>query len=1654
MKLHLPIGLRAALLACMGLITPLATTVSGVAAFAYSQAEAVEFQMTLPGNDSVTLLGDALFSGEASHTADAAKTAITSASPSGSAWYWGTGQLNKNPGNDVSVAGNDLTLVARSGYAGEWVMACMSALDGTTGLSVSFTPDSTLAYSMYTASFNTETNAWDVTRISPSSSTASADLSTAGTKVNLNFTDLTCNSGDYILLVFGTQCTGGKGSGVYEYVNNISFTATLSNCLVWSGANGDSWDLSSLNWSDEGTPSAFTDGGTALFKAGLGTVKVTESLSASQLLSEGNYTFEVSDGATLSVGTISSSGNQITFGGEGTVTVSGEIEGNVNVTGGSLSVGSISGNLNISGGTVNLLGNSGNAPIEGKIFIAAGTTLDASSLTFSRAFDEGILSRASGDGLLKLKIGTSSTSNDNELITSSTVSPITINTNVTYVGAGEVSLVGTLGAAHTLNISAGKTLCFEEGALRVKRSTLNIYGALDAKSIQIGHETSGDYPGIVNLYDGGSLKATQIQFCNADAANSSAPGTDSIFMMSGGVLEFTQKTASAITNTQGAKGIVKLLGGTLLADSSSWYVDTDKRVELGAVTVQTTGEQSIRFVNSAIVGTITNTGNLVFEGTTTVDLSDANLINFDSSLTEGTAPAAGTNGWITDAKYTYTIVKNTGTFTGTLTGSDGRTVTKSGDNYVYVGDALGTTYLVQAAGTTNLSDLMSGDFASGQPQYVQVNAGSILDMTSTTPATFALMGDGAVALNLAAPATDINGAALSSAWTGTVTLTGGSSDAYAFDNFVNGSKSLLEFNGFTGWYTTWAGINDYNVKLTDNGSTKAWTNGSYSQNVYTATFSGNWSGTGTFVANINNSGTRYMNYTYSGDIAEWTGKFELQCANASSTSTLTFSGNAKDVNIDILRTSSGGILSVVVDTDATFSKSVSADKLTINVGKTAVFDGALTVTTLTADVQSELRSNSAEIGTYVGSGSSIISGNSNRITNLNADAHTTISGSSNIITNLNTSGGVTITGGSNIIGTMEDNGSSLISGNENFITTLEANGATILTGSDNRINTLEGTGKLVSSGTTEILNSLEKATSVEVTGGTLTLAGMSDGSGSVSAKKDATLSLKGDTASTAGTISLEEGAILTNEGTTSLGGTVEGSGSLKVTNGNSLTIDGSASFGSTIENDGTLSLGTNGSLSFSSLDKLDKQGTSYHDSTPGAIAGNGYESGDYLVVKGSGTIGDLASVSVDGADFTVTIDGSNATITNVGTGGLYYINSGDVTYGGTDNAADAAATDGLVLNGGNLVMDKALADTATEGITLKQDASLTINEGVTLDKVTIESGDLTLKGSGVYNMSGVTEADVAAIQVDGTWTGTINLSDSTIGSLANLDNLAASGSTLNLGGAVTASTGTTAANMELKEGSTLTLSGADASTFNGELKGSGSISDTSTGSVSFTGNITDWTGSYTGTDSTVKFADNATVNADVSGKSMELGSGASLNKGATLTGNMTASAFTLGSSLTVGGDMTASSITIGDGVLAGLGTNTPLINVSGSLTGIDFVLGDSNWAYLLTDALGEGAAYKLAGFGSSTGSFTLGGASSYVKDGVKFYIEATDSAVTLTKVTMGPEWVGDTTVGWTESDGFNPQQSPDGPVCFMGNGSELVQVHGAQTVTGINVDAE
>ncbi len=305
---------------------------------------------------------------------------------------------------------------------------------------------------------------------------------------------------------------------------------------------------------------------------------------------------------------------------------------------------------------------------------------------------------------------------------------------------------------------------------------------------------------------------------------------------------------------------------------------------------------------------------------------------------------------------------------------------------------------------------------------------------------------------------------------------------------------------------------------------------------------------------------------------------------------------------------------------------------------------------------------------------------------------------------------------------------------------LSVDGTLNITGAGSvTLSTLTGTGKmLVNGGTTEVTSALTGTTAVEVTGGTLTLAGgTAAGSGSVTVKDGGTLSLKGgadvavETSFASDTVTLEKGGVLTCSGKTTLTGTVTGSGTLTVAGGSELTVSGTVSLGATITNAGKLSLGTGGSLSFSSLAELNSKGTSYYDAVMRSESVNGYESGTYYIVKGSGTIDSLPTVSVDGANFDVTVEGGNATIINSGKSGLYYINTGTVNYGGKDEKGDplnAAASDdtiGLVLKGGTLNMYSSLNEKAERGIIVAGKASILLCEGGSLEDValTVEKKD-------------------------------------------------------------------------------------------------------------------------------------------------------------------------------------------------------------------------------------------------------------------------------------------------------------------------------------------
>ncbi|MCI7698073.1 MAG: autotransporter domain-containing protein [Akkermansia sp.] len=235
---------------------------------------------------------------------------------------------------------------------------------------------------------------------------------------------------------------------------------------------------------------------------------------------------------------------------------------------------------------------------------------------------------------------------------------------------------------------------------------------------------------------------------------------------------------------------------------------------------------------------------------------------------------------------------------------------------------------------------------------------------------------------------------------------------------------------------------------------------------------------------------------------------------------------------------------------------------------------------------------------------------------------------------------------------------------------------------------------------------------------------------------------------------------------------------------------------------------------------------------------------------------------------------------------------------------------------------------------------------------------------------------------------------------------------------------------------------------NGKLSGTGSIVNNSKGNVSLGGDIKDWTGSYTASESTslLTLADGAKLNASVNGGSMKLLGALTLGETMSLTGDLTgASTITLdGAAL----DATKTAITVG-GEASGSGT----LNFTTSSGNLDFLQDLPDGAeFKLLNAEGGIVGYDKATVNEKE-SFTQNAA-----DGteVRYYIAMNDTSVTLSKVTLGLTWHGDETNGWTSSTGFganaDAQLTKDSYVSFAGDGSSKVIVNSDQTVKGIAVD--
>ena len=356
--------------------------------------------------------------------------------------------------------------------------------------------------------------------------------------------------------------------------------------------------------------------------------------------------------------------------------------------------------------------------------------------------------------------------------------------------------------------------------------------------------------------------------------------------------------------------------------------------------------------------------------------------------------------------------------------ASGKTLTLDGAGTLNVGANIagGGNITKAGGGTLNLN-------ATANLGTLTVESGNTLTVQSGTVSVTTLAGAGV--LDIASDAvvansssTAFNGVKLSGDGTyalksGSTTLTAGLGDNWTGIvrvselsatnrdmSALRTSLSTLELKGFNGWMKDkWKGTLDYNIKLTNGSGGYGWQNGAFGTGTNTMEFTGKWSGEGQYLVS-GSTGDRTMHYTYSGNITDWQGEFKH---NGAQHTNLTFKGSATNVNIAIsMGTSSSGTFTVVADAAGiTFSKSVSANAMTLNSGASATLKGTTSLTTVS------------------GAGALTVNSGSNTVA----------------VTNLNSTGAVTVQGGTLALSGNSSAGATVKSGATlSFASTLTASG--------------------------------------------------------------------------------------------------------------------------------------------------------------------------------------------------------------------------------------------------------------------------------------------------------------------------------------------------------------------------------------------------------------------------------------------------------------------------------------------------------------------------------------------------------------------------------------------------------------------------------------
>ena len=398
----------------------------------------------------------------------------------------------------------------------------------------------------------------------------------------------------------------------------------------------------------------------------------------------------------------------------------------------------------------------------------------------------------------------------------------------------------------------------------------------------------------------------------------------------------------------------------------------------------------------------------------------------------------------------------------------------------------------------------------------------------------------------------------------------------------------------------------------------------------------------------------------------------------------------------------------------------------------------------------------------------------------------------------------------------------------------------------------------------------------------ITKSGDIDNSGqtTLGVSGDDVLTLGGDVTNT-GTLIIK--GQLAGESTIS-GGTINVESTASVTG--DITFGSGITLAGTITNSGNLTL--TGGLTASSLEVFDAAGDSAISYANGDVEGNGYLSSALTIVQSASDSSQLTAngltLTVGGVAYDLSQNGNDLQLIIDGDGGNYYVNNTQ-EYAAGRKIADAATT-GIVMNGGTLNLNTALADRISIS-TAKAGSVINVADGVTLSNSSVAAGSTKSTITGGKNavfdlgtgLEGAMSSVIFNVNYGEQWEGITQITNSHLGE-SRLDNLCGGGKgTLKLVGlSGWLVRGQTVQADILLENYSNTVDGVtttksafvfddnsqDNYTFAGDISGSGDFrvasKSGSKAELNFTGSTENWTGGIVVTNA-YKYSTDAEKNA-------------------------------------------------------------------------------------------------------------------------------------------------------------------------------------------------